>query len=182
MTASQSPHPSRIVLVVGVDMSHISEHLLAQTRVLVQPVDEAEVHVVHVVRPEAPLLRVARPSDEKDAGVVHQVELAQGAVQRLCEALVHTPRTRVVMHTPVGDPADELVRIAAEVNADVLVVEAHEPDEHRPAGMFHHSTLDHIASTAPCTVLTLRKGHGVPLERPTLREAPGAAGRWTASS
>jgi hypothetical protein len=41
---SRSEQPSRIVLVVGVDMSNVSEHLLTQTRALIGPVDEAEVH------------------------------------------------------------------------------------------------------------------------------------------
>jgi hypothetical protein len=55
---AQDQHPSRIVIVVGVDLSNVSEHLLEQTRTLIRPVDEAEVHVVRVVRPEPPLLRL----------------------------------------------------------------------------------------------------------------------------
>jgi nucleotide-binding universal stress UspA family protein len=156
MTAySQSQQPSRIVLVVGVDMSNVSEHLLAQTRALIRPVDEAEVHVVHVVRPEPPLLRLVRPRDAKDAGVVYEVENAQWALERLSESLVHSPQTRVIMHTPVGSAPGELTRIAAEVGADLIVIEAHENGgAHR---MFHRSVMDQIARTAPCTVLTIRK-------------------------
>jgi nucleotide-binding universal stress UspA family protein len=157
MTANAQDQPSRIVLVVGVDMSNVSEHLLTQTRALLRPVDEAEVHVVHVVRRETPLLRLVRPKDAKDAGVVYEVEQAQRALQHLSDALVHNPRTRVIMHTPVGSAPDELTRIAGEVGADILVVEAHEHDGSEPTRMFHRSVLDHISSTAPCTVLTIRK-------------------------
>ncbi len=168
MTASQSQRESRIVVVVGVDMSSLSEDLLTRTRALIRPDDEVEIHVVHVVRPEAPLLRLARPRDEKDAGVVHEVERSQWVVEHLCESLGQSsPRIRVIKHTPVGNPADELARIAADVGADILLVEAHEPREHGAAHLFHRSTVEHIASSAPCTVLTIRKARGAPEQRST---------------
>jgi nucleotide-binding universal stress UspA family protein len=153
----QSEQSNRIVLVVGVDMSNVTEHLLSQTCALIRSVDEAEVHVVHVVSPEPPFLRVVRPSDAKDAGVAHDVERAQSLLDHLSDALKHNPRTRVFVHTPVGAAADELARVATEVGADILVVEAHEHDGREPLRVFHRSLVDHIASTAPCTVLTIRK-------------------------
>jgi nucleotide-binding universal stress UspA family protein len=158
MTAhAQDQQPSRIVVVVGVDLSNVSEHLLDQTRSLIRPVDEAEVHVVRVVRPEPPLLRLVRPKEERNAGVVYQVENAQWALERLSASLVHNPRTRVIMHTPIGSPAVELARIAAKVGADLIVIEAHENDGRGAHRMFHRSVMDQIARTAPCTVLTIRK-------------------------
>jgi nucleotide-binding universal stress UspA family protein len=177
---SQSHQPSRIVLVVGVDMSDVSEHLLTQTRALIRPVDEAEVHVVHVISPEPPFLRLVRPKDAKDAGAVYEVEHAQSVLERLSAVLMHHPRTRVTMHTPVGNVADQLTRIAAEVGADILVVEAHEHDGREPLRMFHRSVLDQIASAAPCSVLTIRKPRHV-------AEAPMATdstmrGTWPSAS
>ncbi len=58
---TERPKPSRIVLVVGVDLSDVSEHLLAQARALIGPVDEAETHVVHVVHPDSFTKRLAHP-------------------------------------------------------------------------------------------------------------------------
>jgi nucleotide-binding universal stress UspA family protein len=172
MTAyAQDPQPSRIVIVVGVDLSDVSEHLLEQTRSLIRPVDEAEVHVVRVVRREPPLLRLVRPKEERDAGVVHQVASAQRALERLSASLVHDPRTRVFMHTPVGSPPVELARIAAGVGADLIVIEAHGHDGREPHRVFHRSVADVIARTAPCTVLTLRTPRRV-AERPTSFSAP----------
>jgi nucleotide-binding universal stress UspA family protein len=154
---SQKGQPSRIVLVVGVDMSSVSEHLLTQTSALIQPVDEAEIHVVHVVSPEPPFLRLVRPTDAKDAGAVYEVERARVILERLSAALVTSAKVRVLVHTPVGNPADELARIATEVSADILVIEAHGHDGREPFHVFHRSVVDQIASTAPCTVLTIRK-------------------------
>ncbi len=159
MNAYSQMQPSRIVLVVGVDMSNVSEHLLTQTRALIRTVDEAEVHVVHVVSPEPRILRVVRPRDAKDAGAVYEVERAQSVLERLSNSLVEHPGTRVIVHTPVGAAADELTRIAAEVGADILVIEAHEHDGRDPLRVFRRSVVDHVASTAPCTVLTIRKPH-----------------------
>jgi nucleotide-binding universal stress UspA family protein len=178
---SQIEQPSRVVLVVGVDMSSVSEHLLTQTRALIRPVDEAEIHVVHVVSPEPPFLRLVRPTDEKDAGAVYEVERAQLVLERLSAALVHNDKTRVIVHTPVGAAADELARIAEEVSADILVIEAHEHDGHEPFRVFHRSVVDHIASTAPCTVLTIRRPHRLTDEPMSPSERPLTA-TWPLSS
>jgi nucleotide-binding universal stress UspA family protein len=168
---SRSEQPSRIVVVVGVDMSNVSEHLLSQTRALIAPVDEAEVHVVHVVSPEPSFLRVVRPRDEKDAGAAHEIVRAQTVLERLSKSLARDPRTRVFVHTPVGAAVDELRRIATEVGADILVIEAHEHDGDDPLRVFRRSTVDHIASTAPCAVLTIRQPRRVAEERSSPSEA-----------
>jgi nucleotide-binding universal stress UspA family protein len=171
--------PSRIVLVVGVDMSDVSEHLLAQTRDLIRPMAEAEVHVVHVVRPEPLPQRLVRPRNEEDVGARYQVEYAKWALERLSEALSQHPGTRVIVHTPVGGAAEELTRIAAQVNADVLIVEAHDPHT-GVSSIFHRSTLSRIARTAPCTVVTIRKPHSAEEAPPSTTEP--VSRRWSSAS
>ena len=77
MSEQPSSEPTRIVLVVGVDLSDVSEHLrLTKARDLVRTVDIAELHVVHVVRPEPLRERLSEPvlspggtRDEGPAGV-----------------------------------------------------------------------------------------------------------------
>jgi nucleotide-binding universal stress UspA family protein len=178
---SQSEQPSRIVVVVGIDMSSVSEHLLAQVRSILRPVDEAEVHVVHVVAPEPPLLRVVRPKDEKDAGSVYAIEHAQFTLERLCSSLGRDPQKRVIMHTPVGDAAGELTRIASEVGADILVIEAHEHDSRDPLRVFRRSVVENIASAAPCTVLTIRQSRRTVEASMSLPEEP-LRPTWTSPS
>jgi hypothetical protein len=157
MSSTADGEPSRIVVVVGVDLTHVSNHLLEQTAALVRAVDEAELHVVHVVKREPPHLRVVRPGEAKNAGAVFRIERAQEVVARLCASLRWTPQTRVIVHTPVGDPATQLALIADDVAADILVVEPHEHHGHGPARVFHRSMVDRIAGMAPCTVLAIRK-------------------------
>jgi nucleotide-binding universal stress UspA family protein len=157
MSSTAAKEMSRIVVVVGVDLTDVSAHLLDQTAALVRAVDEAEIHVVHVVKREPPYLRVARPGEAKNAGAVYRIELAQEVVALLCASLRRTSHTRVIMHTPVGDPATQLALVADEVAADLLVVEAHAHHGHGPVRVFHRSTMDRIARIAPCTVLAIRK-------------------------
>jgi universal stress protein A len=160
MTLASATGPSRIIVVVGVDLTNVSAHLLEQTAALVRTIDQPEIHVVHVVKPEPPLLRVVRPADAKDAGAVYRVEKAQEVIERLCEHLREIPHARVVMHTPVGDPAVQLARIADEVAADILVVEAHA--QHGHARAFHRSLVNQVTGIAPCTVIAIRTKPSMP--------------------
>ncbi len=153
MTFAPAKEASHLVVVVGVDLTEVGAHLLDQTAALVRATDEPEIHVVHVVKPEPPWFRVVRPADEKDAGSVYLVEHAQEVVARLCEPL-RQAGARVIMHTPVGEPAGQLARIADEVAADVLVVEARA--EHGHARPFHRSLVKEVAGLGPCTVLAIR--------------------------
>jgi hypothetical protein len=158
MTLTTTPSRTRIIVVVGVDLTDVSEHLLAQTAALVGTVDEPEIHVVHVVPREQLLQRLVRPADDRDAGVVHLVEQAQEAVGRLCASLERTPRTRVFMHTPVGDAATELARISDEIAADVIVVEAHEHRGPRTTWKaLRRSVVDRLAGLAHSTLITIRQ-------------------------
>src|SRR5258708_14084342 len=61
MNEELKPEASHIVLVVGVDLSEGSEHLLPKPRDLVRPVDMADPHLVHVVRAAPFRPRIAQP-------------------------------------------------------------------------------------------------------------------------
>ncbi len=149
-----SQDPTRIVLVVGVDLSEVSEHLLSKARDLVRSVELAELHVVHVVRPETLRERLAEPLRAEGIAIRASTEAAHFELERMCESIVSGSRAKWTVHTPVGRTADELTRIARVVGADVIVVEAHEHPR-RPR-VFHRSVVGRIAQTAPCSVLTIR--------------------------
>jgi nucleotide-binding universal stress UspA family protein len=151
---TQSNELRRIVLVVGVDLSDVSEHLLAQTRALIRPVDEAEVHVVHVVHPD-PLpqwMAHSHSTGSARANTEHATSKLQGLCDRFGQG-ARAGRANVVVHTPIGDAATELVQIASRVNADIILVEAHERSRRR---RWHRSVLARLVRSAPCTVLTIR--------------------------
>jgi nucleotide-binding universal stress UspA family protein len=142
----------RTVVVTGVDLSDVSEHLLAKVRDLVRSPQDAELHVVHVVHPEPLRQRFAESMYTTPVGELRHIEYAHWELERLCGSIV--PGWRVFVHTPVGHAAEELTRIARDVAADVIVIQAHDHrGQHR---VFHRSVVARISRTAPCSVLTIR--------------------------
>jgi nucleotide-binding universal stress UspA family protein len=131
MNQNAQRQPSRIVLVVGLDLSELSEHLLAKARDLAAWADEAQLNVVHVVK-----------------------EAAWCELESLCRHVVEGSPAHWTVHVRVGRAGDELARVAEDVGADFVIVEAHDrPATHR---MFHRSIVARIAHCAPCSVLTIR--------------------------
>jgi nucleotide-binding universal stress UspA family protein len=155
MNQHMERQPSRIVLVVGLDLSEISEHLLVKARDLVTTAERAEVHVVHVVRPEPLRERLGEPiHSEAGPGTRALKESAQWELERLCRKVLEPSPVRFVVHVRVGRTAPELAQVAKEVGADFVVVEAHDREGlHR---IFHRSVVASIARDAPCSVLTIR--------------------------
>jgi nucleotide-binding universal stress UspA family protein len=84
------------------------------------------------------------------------MELARWQLDRLCETLAQRWRVRWLVHTPVGHTADELTRIACDVDADVVVIEAHDRSRPPMRRAFHRSVVARITQIAPCSVLTIR--------------------------
>jgi nucleotide-binding universal stress UspA family protein len=149
---------NRIVLVVGLDLADTSEHLLGTVRELTFGMAEAELHVVHVVPPETFQERMGEPLTSPGLAEHRRTQVAQWELERLCRAVVAGATVHVVVHTPAGRPVTELARVAREVGADAIVVEAHE--HHTGARhLFHRSVAAGLAESAPCSVLTVRAHH-----------------------
>ncbi len=145
----------RIVLVVGVDLSDVSRHLLAQTHALIRPVDEAEVHLVHVVHPEPITQWISNTYPTELART--NAEYATSQLQQLCDHFgqgARAGRADLFVHTPIGEAATQLVQLASRVSADMIVVEAHD-QVRRP--LWHRSILARLVRNAQCTVLTIRR-------------------------
>ncbi len=156
---SGNKRSGRMVLVVGVDLSDVSEHLLSNARQQLGSAEQGELHVVHVVPRESFTERISHPLPSPGASEVSGTEAAQWELKRLCAAITDGSNVRVEIHTPVGDAAQEVVRIAREVGADLVIVETHHDKR-----LFHVSVATQIVHGAPCSVLTLRSR---PTERPS---------------
>jgi hypothetical protein len=143
---------SHMVVVVGVDLSDVSEHVLARARDLLRSIDDAELHVVHVVEPQPFQRLVLESLRSTDAGARSDPECARRELQGFCESSVPGSREHVVLHTPVGRPANELARIALKTAADIIVVEVHE----HALRVFHHAVVARLTRIAPCSVLAIR--------------------------
>jgi nucleotide-binding universal stress UspA family protein len=141
-----------MVVVVGLDLSDVSEHVLARARDLLRSIDDAELHVVHVIQPPSLGHMLVQPVRATGNGTSDNTESARRQLQGFCDTVVPRSKAQVVLHTPVGRPADELTRIARETAADIIVVEVHDHTRR----VFHHSVVARIARSAPCSVLAIR--------------------------
>jgi nucleotide-binding universal stress UspA family protein len=164
-TATQ-PTRNRIVLVVGIDLNDTTEHLLSTVKELLRGSDEAELHVVHVVPPETFNERLVEPVKSPGVAERTRAQIAQWEVERLCSTVV-AGAPHVIVHTPAGRPVEELTRLATEVGADAIVVEAHDHPGTARRRLFHRSVAAGLAKSAPCSVLTVRAHHPVATTRTT---------------
>ncbi len=147
---------SRAVLVVGVDFTDVSEHLVRTAWALARTVDEAHLHFVHVVPP--PMAIVAGEALNAAIFVENEtVNAARNTLERMCNLLDDDANMQIFVHTPIGRTCESLSEIARRLEADLVVVEAHD-HSHRSAlrWVFHRSTAAELVRTAPCSVLTVR--------------------------
>ena len=156
---------NRIVLVVGLDLGDTSQYLLRTVRELTRGADEAELHLVHAVPPETFTERLTEPLTAQGIAERTRAQIAHWEIERLCNGLMTGAVAHIIVHTPVGEPIEQLRRLAGRVGADAIVVEAHEG-----AGVkhvFHRSVAAGLAKSAPCSVLTVRAHHPIAVTRPT---------------
>ena len=115
-------------IVVGIDFSEVSDGALEQALELGARRNDAEVHVLYVDHRPDDRLRAGASSGtaENTVGALERVESA--AIQkmdivekRLGENHLH----RLVTHFRVGSPADEIVQLAVDLDADLIVVGTH---------------------------------------------------------
>jgi nucleotide-binding universal stress UspA family protein len=146
-------------IVCAIDFSDCSMHALSYAISLAQQAD-ANLTIVHVIElpPEVPrevhesLLAAPRTLGE-------YIALAEeDSRARLKDAVPESVRAYCTVDTamPRGKPYREILRVAEERKADLLVVGIH--GRGVVDRMLFGSTAQHLVRQASCPVLTLRKG------------------------
>lgn len=148
MTTHHSP------VVVGYDFSHSGHAALHRAVSLAARAPHHVLHVVCVVHPKEPIpsIPVYDGVDYRYAARVQEA-LAIEVQQELDRAEV-TTRINFFVHAPIGKPAAEILRIASEVGADLIIVGSHGLTgiERLVLG----STSEKIVREAGCTVEVAR--------------------------
>lgn len=114
-------------ILAAVDGSELAEEVL-ETAIAISKRFDSEVHVVHAVY--GGVLAGLLKDDEEDEGTVMgpygpmeaaEPDDAESVVRRMHEhAELHG--TSITVSTPEGSPGEEILRIAAEVHADLIVL------------------------------------------------------------
>jgi nucleotide-binding universal stress UspA family protein len=133
------------VILVAVDLSPVSESVM-ETAVRVVGSRAAELHLLHVLRPEPPEL-VATPFF---ATVLEQTKKQLDELTRDLPSSVE----RVVIHVRAGDPAVQIAQVASDIASDLVVVGTH---GHKGLDrLLLGSVAEALVRNAPCPVLTYR--------------------------
>jgi nucleotide-binding universal stress UspA family protein len=179
------------VIVVGIDYSNIGNQALSRALEVASLHQGAEVHVVNVGSPPwSPGHGSALDKAiDVDAGLRQVQQHAAEFVAAMPPHLDKTRIRRVVAHLRTGSPATSIAQLAADLDADLVVVGSH---GHRGLERFFlGSVAERVSRLARCAVWIVRpKDHStadrVPEIEPTCpdclvkRQATGGAQLWCA--
>jgi nucleotide-binding universal stress UspA family protein len=131
---------SRTVILTAVDASKSAESVVAAAaRICAMP--GAELHVVHVI--ETP--EVQRLTAQLEAGRA----VAERALAGLPEGIVPT------IHLAAGDPATQILQVAANLHADMIVIGTRELT--KLERLLLGSVVEPVTRRAQCPVFVVRK-------------------------
>lgn len=160
------------VIVVGIDYSEISELAFGKALELAAEKPRAEVHVLNVMELQLPALpmAVAFPS-----GVGASLEAAAQRLEKYLERKLDelraarggaTSTVRIVPHLRVESPTYEIAQLAADLEADIVVVGTH--GRRALSRVILGSVAEVTVRLSPCPVLVVR-AKATPSPFPTIQ-------------
>lgn len=151
------PNADRFVIVVGTDFSDLATRALDQALEVATFRSGAEVHVVHV-EPDvwvgsasATLLQNVMSTD---AAIQQVQQVATRQLETMPARLQKAQIRRVFAHVRRGSPAENLAQIAADLDADLVIVGSHGHRGMQP--QFLGSVAERLARLARCPVWIAR--------------------------
>jgi nucleotide-binding universal stress UspA family protein len=147
----------RSVMVIGVDFSETSHQAVAVALNLARITRAPDLHLIHVLK-HAPMTGLSDWS-----GAISQYEKAVDSARReldlICASAILKFDLRAFAHVRTGEPHREIVQLASDIEADLVVI-----GTHSRAGVTRlllGSVAEKVQRQAPCPVLTVK-----PKERP----------------
>jgi nucleotide-binding universal stress UspA family protein len=163
MTANESPG---YVIVAGIDFSASSAFALDEALRMAAGHPGATLQVVHVASSYGPMVRLEIDSDVRTVSAEEATAAVKSHVQQLVNertaAKLAQPHD-VTTQLRLGGASEEIVRAAAELDADLIVVGTHGRTGVRR--MLLGSVAEAIVRKAGCPVLVVR-GKDYPQQGP----------------
>jgi universal stress protein A len=135
-------------LLIGLDLSPESQQVVDRVKQLFAERD-VKISICHILEPLAFTYGGDIPVDLSDV----QVQLEEQAKQRLSTLAEQLNVSEEGQHIVLGQPANEMRRMAKEENVDLIIVGSH--GRHGLALIFG-STSNSVLHGAPCDVLAVR--------------------------
>lgn len=113
-------------IVVGVDLAETGDHALREGLRFAQYLPNSELHVTYVIPTESGL-HDAKRIEQMAEELPRRVEDLRAHLEKACAApWVGEARTQAaVLHVRIGTPAQALVQVAIDVDAEMIVVGTH---------------------------------------------------------
>jgi nucleotide-binding universal stress UspA family protein len=113
-------------IVVGVDLSETGDHALREALRLAQYLPNSELHVTYVIRSDAGMHDARRLKEMADE-VPERMEDLREHLEKACAApwVGNSFTQAAVAHVRIGSPAEALVQVAVDVDAEMIVVGTH---------------------------------------------------------
>lgn len=144
-------NPGALTLVVGYDFSALGDRALAIACALSSHYAVVELHVVSVLDSTLQARGLIEDTGYDDASTL-QKRLA--TVTERLPSRFNMVRADFYAHTRIGDAAEEILRLATEVRADLIVVGTHGHDGLRRLVL--GSVAESVTRNAHCPVLCAR--------------------------
>ena len=135
-------------LLIGLDLSPESQQVVDRVKQLF-PSPELKISICHILEPLAFTYGGDIPVDLSDV----QVQLEEQATERLATLAEQLDVPAENRHIVLGQPANEMRRMAKEQDVDLIIVGSH--GRHGLALIFG-STSNSVLHGAPCDVLAVR--------------------------
>lgn len=152
-------------IVVALDYSEESGQALNKAFELCAQQKQATIHAINVLPMIPPAMATAVPAvmgvtaplfDEAAAQLqAHVEQLAKTFNDAHPGAGLNTPNHRIVTHQRVSAPAEEIAQLAADVEADLVVLGTH--GRRGVSRLLLGSVAEGVVRLAPCPVLVMRK-------------------------
>jgi len=153
LTFMDSDFDGRSVILVAIDFSDTSLRALKVAREIANNQPGAELHLAHVLAPIRGRLGFVQASNDTLEAMV-AIERASHELETLCLAAESGINARVLGHVRVGEPARELVQLASDISADLVVVGTHGRTGIERALL--GSVAEEVVRRAPSPVLTVK--------------------------
>ena len=153
----------KYVIVVGIDYSAASERALDEAFALACSKHGVQLHVANVrAAPSEPAASAAEapgpPPFRYWANELREFVARKAATFQATAGV--TPFQHLHTHQRLNDPAHELAQLAADVDADLVVVGTH--DWHGGSPPTLGSVAEAVTRLAPCPVLVVRRKAALP--------------------
>ena len=158
-TNSTTPTPTTLSMVVGLDFTDADGPAFDQAARIAQRVRGSELHLVHVFHTE--------PSAERSRELVDHRRLYVNEKVAIATSL---RGITIGIHLRAGKPVREIVQLATEVHADIIVVGSHKGPHLKQ--WIVGSTAEKLIAGAPCPVFVASPTPPVPEKHEPMIEPP----------